>query len=257
MDTITALQQLGLSEKEAKIYLAALSLGTTSIAELAQAANVKRPTAYLAVEALTKRNFLVAIPHGNKTRYQPQDPAEVTSTADEIRRSLLQALPELQARYVKSSKRPRVRFYEGKDKLIKVYDEIFCSSEVWAMFSYNASKDVLTDEDDAHFLRLMIRHNCMVYDILENTRRDREFAKSIIRARVGKPRFLPKNTKVNVDILVYGNKVALVSFENVTATVIEDQSIATAQKIALQLIWNSLPADSASVAEATSAKGAD
>ena len=44
------LQKLGLTEHEAKVYLAALSLGPSSAVQLADHTGIKRPTVYLAAK---------------------------------------------------------------------------------------------------------------------------------------------------------------------------------------------------------------
>ena len=48
----------GLSEKETHVYLAALSLGAASVARIAQRANEKRPTTYLVLEDLMRKNLV-------------------------------------------------------------------------------------------------------------------------------------------------------------------------------------------------------
>ena len=49
---ITELEKTGLTENEAKVYLAALELGETTVIRLAKKAGIKRPTTYLVVDSL-------------------------------------------------------------------------------------------------------------------------------------------------------------------------------------------------------------
>ncbi len=52
------LKNAGLSENEAKVYLAALELGETSVYRLAKKSLVKRTTTYLAVETLKEKGLM-------------------------------------------------------------------------------------------------------------------------------------------------------------------------------------------------------
>ena len=51
------LKKLGLKEKEARVYLAGLELGLTSIQKLAERTGITRPTAYEIVRALEQRGL--------------------------------------------------------------------------------------------------------------------------------------------------------------------------------------------------------
>lgn len=55
---IEKLKNLGLNEKEARVYLAALELGEASVQEIAQKSGVKRVTAHVAIEKLKTEGLL-------------------------------------------------------------------------------------------------------------------------------------------------------------------------------------------------------
>ena len=54
------LTNLGLSEKSAQVYVAALSLGTSSVQTLAKKSGLKRPTAYSYIEELLQEGLSLA-----------------------------------------------------------------------------------------------------------------------------------------------------------------------------------------------------
>ena len=64
MATIETLKQLGLSDKEAKVYLAALTLGTAPLVQIARKAGVKLSTTHLTIATLLQRHLLIAVPKG-------------------------------------------------------------------------------------------------------------------------------------------------------------------------------------------------
>jgi sugar-specific transcriptional regulator TrmB len=52
------LTDLGLSEHEALVYLANISLGPTTILKIAQAAEIKRTTVYAVIESLKTKGLI-------------------------------------------------------------------------------------------------------------------------------------------------------------------------------------------------------
>lgn len=73
---LKTLMTLGLSEKEAKIYLALYKIGQGTSYEVAKEAGVKRPTVYVLMEELRKKGLALVIPHSKKQVYVAKDPHE-------------------------------------------------------------------------------------------------------------------------------------------------------------------------------------
>lgn len=245
MDTKEILKEYGLTEKEAELYLASVDLGTASITELAKKSNLKRPTTYIIIDELLKKHLLVKVPKGKKICYRPEHPKALKENLQEKVKQIEQLVPYLASLHEKSSQKPKIRFYEGKEKIHKVSEEIYKAKEIWAVFSVDKFLSVFTEKESQHFFRILIRHGGIIYDLLENTQKAREFARAKHRFAVSEVKFLPKDIKFATDILVYGDKTALISFTNLTATVIEDESIANIQKQLLQFVWNNLAQNAA------------
>lgn len=230
----------GLTEKEASIYIAALSLGLAPITNLARKAGLKRPTTYLCVEGLLRKGFLIAVPRGKKMHYKPESPQRIVQTIRAQQSRIDAVMPELEALYAKNSQRSKIRFYEGKEKLSTLYEEIFRSKEIWALVSMDSFLRVFRQDDDEHCFRILVRHGGMIHDIFEDTKNARSVAAASYRKGVSEVRFLEKGTKTTNDILVFDTNVAIISFESVMATVIEDPSVAQTIGMMLKFIWGFL-----------------
>ena len=65
---------LGLNEKQAKVYLALLQLGSGSVPSISVRSDVKRPTAYLILEELRQKELVNLVPKSTKiyTAKSPQ-----------------------------------------------------------------------------------------------------------------------------------------------------------------------------------------
>ena len=118
------LEKIGLSEKEAKVYLAALELGQDSVQNIAKKAGVNRPTAYFILERLMELGLASTLEHGKKTVFVAENPKELETLLErekqemEARRSeLKESMNQLTAIYNAKEGKPIVRYFEGADGL--------------------------------------------------------------------------------------------------------------------------------------------
>jgi sugar-specific transcriptional regulator TrmB len=68
------LQQYGFSEREAKVYLAALELGVAPASSIARRVGENRVTTYSVLKVLKKRGMIVETQKRNTTRYAAESP---------------------------------------------------------------------------------------------------------------------------------------------------------------------------------------
>ncbi|HRH32881.1 MAG TPA: helix-turn-helix domain-containing protein [bacterium] len=109
----------GLTKNEAKLYLAALQLGTSSITHLAQTAKLKRPTAYNVLEDLLTINLLTKVPHGKTIHYSANDPVLLIKEIETIRTTAIKLLPELTSLYKNNSKKVLIEINSQKTNSIQ------------------------------------------------------------------------------------------------------------------------------------------
>lgn len=111
---------IGLTKKEASLYLATLQEGVSSITDLAKKAKLKRPTAYLIVEDLLQKNLIVPVQVGKITHYKAGDPIYLAKDIESKRLIIAKLLPELNYLYKHSLKLENIKSSIRKTKkLIK------------------------------------------------------------------------------------------------------------------------------------------
>ncbi len=239
MNQLTSkLERYGLSPKEAAVYTALLSLGIASVADIAKHAGLKRPTTYLILSDLVHKHLVAQIPKGKKICYKAESPNELAKEIEARKGALTEALPELQELFKTNSVAPKIRFYEGKAGLMKLYEEIFRSKEIWSIFSPEKYRKVFPLEDNKHIFRILDRAGGEIYDLSEDTPFARKFLAEPYSTGLAHKRFLPKNIKVSTDILVYNRSVALISLDTLVGVVIEDKSMAETQKMFIKHLWD-------------------
>src|SRR3989338_6412357 len=74
---VKILEDLGLSEKEAKVYLASLELGESAPAEIAKHAGINRDTTYVIAEKLVKDGLMSQLEKDKKTYFMAENPEQL------------------------------------------------------------------------------------------------------------------------------------------------------------------------------------
>jgi len=121
---ITILEKLGLTEKEAKVYLATLELAQDTVQNIAKKAGVNRPTAYFILEKLMKMGLVSTLEQGKKTLFIAESPRELEHILDkeikeieDAKTELKDTMNQLMAIYNVREGKPVVKYFEGADGL--------------------------------------------------------------------------------------------------------------------------------------------
>lgn len=116
-----ALQNLGLSSKEAVVYPALLKLGRGSAASVAGEAGLKRPTTYVILGELMRKGLVLKIPRTRKQLFAAKSPEEFFAEARERLELAETVLPQLVAISEKPEKRFKTLYFEGIKGLKEMY----------------------------------------------------------------------------------------------------------------------------------------
>jgi sugar-specific transcriptional regulator TrmB len=127
---IELIANLGLSENEAKIYLALLELGPSLVTEISQKSEVNRVSCYDVLEKLVKFNLVTyASGKSSKKRYSAMPPHNLFSYLERKQKrqekyleELQKKIPELKMLY-REPARPSIKFFEGTEGLKSIYAE--------------------------------------------------------------------------------------------------------------------------------------
>jgi len=110
---IQALGSAGLSEKEAKVYIALLQLGKASAYGVSFRSGLKKPTTYVILDELIKKDLVYKIPRVKKQQYVARPPEEFFANAEERLKMAKKALPELITMAESEKVKVQTLFYEG------------------------------------------------------------------------------------------------------------------------------------------------
>lgn len=123
------LEELGLSQKEARVYMACLTLGPSTVQKIADFSGIKRVTTYVILESLQSLGLASQSSHGRKTYFSAEDPSNLRRLLDkrdqelsEQKRRLEDILPGLKSLETKPSDSPEVHFYNTKEGINSIFN---------------------------------------------------------------------------------------------------------------------------------------
>ncbi len=236
------LKNSGLSENEAKVYLAALELGETSIYRLAKKSGVKRTTTYLAVESLKEKGLMTSYNRNNIAVCVAESPKKLTDSLEEKKKSLEKIMPELLAFNNLIDKKPKIRFYEGDEAYREVFSDVLkypdqemlgtFNEKFWDYEKYFTGFFMPERKKRKIWARILFRDSSALRAVTQDE--SEHFFKSKL---VPSEKF-----RIEIEMVVYGkNKVGFVSYDEKIAVIIESQKIHDTQKSFFEVIWENLP----------------
>lgn len=235
------LKGLGLSEAEARVYLAALELGQASIQDLSKKSGVKRTSIYHFLDDLKDRKLIFETSRKKRKVYSAAKPYQLLELG-RIRLAEVQSvMPELMALYNKSDQKPRVTFYEGIDGIKEVYaDTLNEKKPIIAWSDFEHMYKMLGQGYVAYYPPIRAHLNIPFQTIVRDSVTAREAAKEN-RKLLREMKFLSAGD-LKTEINIYGNKVALMSFRSKPpfAVLIEDHDVAETLRVAWRALWDRL-----------------
>jgi sugar-specific transcriptional regulator TrmB len=209
-----ALIAAGLDEKQANVYVACLELGPSKVPEIAQAARIKRTTVYGIVGELVSMGLISASYKGKTKLYGAADPAVIMALLDERKKRVADIMPELSELFITHHVRPRVTFFEGREGLRKIYDDVLeCKSKQIKMIArVRQHNEAIGDAFIKEFIRKRIARGIIARvlhpksgDLYTNERGTEDIK---LKRQV---RYLPPNVFHAAMIMIYDHKVAMIS----------------------------------------------
>jgi len=236
------LQDIGLSEKEARVYMASLELGRTTAEKLAKHAKVNRSTTYVQIESLMKKGLMSTYEEDKKTYFAPESPELLkrllTKQQDELsvrERDLATVLPALLQQYEGAGEHPVVRFFPGKEGIATVREEVLTAKDKQLCVVF--SSDTMTKMFSSKELDEYTDRRKQLGIFSRGIYTDKSFFDNADLDSLTDRRYLP-NLFMSIDIRIFGDKTALFSLEgSAFAMVIESTQIAKSMRNLFDLLW--------------------
>lgn len=235
------LQLLGLPEKEARVYMHALSLASFNVSQISIRSSLKRPTCYLILEELAKKGFVSRIPNMKKVHYRVEPPEVIVRQAENNVSFAHKLLPKLNEIYRKDREIPVVRYYSGQLGFRNIFEDTL-KSGAKNFYNISGTADVLKIAG-VEFARNYVSRRVKKKISIQNVRpKNYDYQYEELHKQSTKylreVRFTPSDIDFLDTIFIYGNKVAILSAKKDNfAVLIESQEVADTHLALFKALW--------------------
>jgi sugar-specific transcriptional regulator TrmB len=237
------LQEIGLQDKEAKVYLAALELGHSTVQKIAQKAEIKRPTTYFIIEGLMSRGLMSSFYQGKKQYFIAENPERLLEMLEKEKEELARRqerfralLPQLASINNREKDKPVVKYYEGKEGILTMVSEHAKASrghEAYSVYSRDAVDAFVSQQELNEILKERVSNKIKVRTIYTYSKGDLPPLPDTERIRLSEDEF-----PISCDIAVWNDRIRIASLKNrLVGVVIEDKEIAASLFNVFKLAW--------------------
>ena len=249
------LKSLGLPEKVAMVYGAVLEAGVAFPSKISETTKLNRSTVYKILSDLRVKGLITEIERGKKLCYQIEDPLRLQgfvkkqiTFAEERYENAKKILPELQGLFSLLPNKPRVRFFEGVEGILAIYEEHVAVTEPYEMQSYSNVEELiktLPPKFVAEYTNHKEKIGITTRAIFPQSTFSKEYNKFLYpdapKGVLVRSHFIPTESfPFKADITMYGkDRVSIINFheDSLIGVIIEDATIASMMRMGFELAW--------------------
>ncbi len=240
---IKALEDIGLSEKEALVYMTALALGPTTILAMARAANMKRTTVYMITTHLQQKGLMKMLLSGMKKLYSAESPEKLKYVLQQKHEHFNELLPQFLALYNLEGNENFIQYHEGLEAVKTVYMQLLKEVPPNSDYLVMGNQEEWYGADTAFFQKFIEKRSKLPLSIrliLQDSPLAREH-KKYQKNYNEEVRILSKKSSLNTNAVITQNKLILHQLiPPIFAIVIENTSLIRMHRELFEIIWETL-----------------
>lgn len=253
---ITQVEELGLSNKEARVYLANLMLGAAGVQQIADISGIKRVTTYVILESLVNLGLVSQTTKAKKTLFNAESPENLRRLLDkkeqsvhEQKQQLEELLPDLAKLTLATADAPVVKFYDGAESIqtiTAVFAETIQDKSIDLIYGItNIEKleqyfpKIIDNQANPERIKAGVRSR-LIYTSNKGPVLQQSDAKKNRESR-----YIPGvDFKFSSDISIAGDYIALLAFDGgkPSGITIKSQSMADGMRAVFDLAWQAAAA---------------
>jgi len=241
----------GLTDKQATVYGVLISTGDLSAQDIVSLTKLKRATVYDTLKSLSKEGLVTTFIKDKKTYFHPEHPYSVREVALKRKNSVDHGLNQLESsmndlvsEYMTSTHTPGVLVFEGREEVKKVYEDLLQEGKEILSIVQPANIDPpLYKWLTTTFVKKRVSKKIPARVVVAGASNEATVYSELDKKELRGSRTIEDPLfQVGIEFMVYGNKVAYVSFSknaDIMGIIIQNQFIASAMKSVWQIVWRS------------------
>ena len=241
--TIETLEDIGLSENEARVYLACLGLGPTTAINIAKTTEIKRPTVYTVIESLKTRGLLSIEVRGFKKKFVAERPEKLEEVLELKRNKFKKLLPDLKALQNAKDDGGFIRYFEGMEGIKSIYESMISDIKPHEDYSVIGNMEYLLSLDKKFFEDFFERRARLNINlrILVQRNTGGDWFKKYEKNMNAQVKYLPASTKINTNLVIIPRRMLIHELtEPIKGIVIENKRTIDMQRELFEIMWSSI-----------------
>jgi len=228
------LQEIGLTENQANVYLALLELGQTLASQISEKTKINRSLIYTILQELIDKGLVSYFIQNNKKIFKAAEPLELLEILKEKEEKIKTIMPKLEM-VKKPLEKEKVEVYKGKEGLKTVLNDILrnCEKEYFVIGGIGKSLEALPYFIEGWHKRRIKAKITRNMILSEEVRK-----KKITKFPLTKIKYLPQEYRTLETMMIYDNKIAhIIWVDEPLAIIIESKKINQAYMKQFSLLW--------------------
>ncbi|MEI6843330.1 MAG: helix-turn-helix domain-containing protein [bacterium] len=210
------LQDLGLTDKEAHIYLSLLQVDGATALDLSKKTKINRSTVYVTIESLAKKGLVSETTVGKKTQFQAEPPERLETFVENRRLQfeeqsdrLKDIIPEIKSVQRESGERPVVKYFEGREGIISSSEELLRESidvkeKMYMIYPKDTLEEMFSVNELSALRKIRLDRNIKTKVLYTSAKGEKPSDSSGERIKIDHDKY-----HIDSDISVYGDKIRI------------------------------------------------
>lgn len=235
------IQNLGMNEREADVYLALIELGSLLPQHIARNTGIKRTTLYEIFPEMIKNGWIVETSQGKRRLFQAVPPDRLLAEYERKYKEIKQNITELTEIYRMQGLRPKIEIFEDFDGMKKLYNRTLeTKQEVKSFLKPSRYNEKVLDWFLKEYVPNRVKRGVLVKAIMPSDETSEYYAQ-FRKEHLRESRLVP-SAKFNFRIegMIQGNRVYFANYEKgapLVGIIIESKQIADTLGALFDLAW--------------------
>jgi len=226
------LLEVGLTNGEAKIYLALTKLGSSAVSEIAKETKLHRTAIYDFIERLIHKGLVNYVIKNNVRYYKNTEPIKLIELLKDKEHLVEGIIPTLETLSKFNKEDVKVEVYRGKEGIKTILNDIIRTKKECLNFGIddNSFQKTLGPFLDNYFIRTKeakIKERIITY----------QGTPFVYTHKHMTYRYIPKEFFNPTATEIYGNKVAIIIWEPLIIILIENEQLADSYRKHFEMLW--------------------
>ncbi|MFA6279019.1 MAG: helix-turn-helix domain-containing protein [Candidatus Paceibacterota bacterium] len=242
------LQEIGLNEKEAIMYLALLQVDNASVIAIAKETKINRSTVYVVLEGLMEKGLVSETESGKKVHYQAESPERLQTfvegqkmVLEEQSKRLGDIIPQIKSVQRASGERPLVKYFEGREAALSNHFLFFNAQDkegiVYALFDKDLLEEVFSSGEITAVQKIRPGKNIKAKTLYTSNKTTLSSNELSERIKIDGAKY-----PLYCDISIYEDRVQIVTMGKSIATIfIQSKDVAETLKSLFKLAFDNAP----------------